>query len=74
MSSGMMRSCSYMSEILMIVMKGWAATASRIMSWFGSGIESRTVLVFLSLVSITVRSFNSFPVFGVVSGGTAFRP
>ena len=74
MSSGMMCSCSYASEILMIVMKGWAATASHIMSWFGSGIESRMVLAFLSLASIMVRSFNSFPVFVMDSSSMAFRP
>ena len=73
-SSGTMRSCSYASEISMMVMKGWAATTSRIISWLGNGVESRTVLAFRSHASITVRSFSSFPALGMDSSGTAFWP
>ena len=74
MSSGMTRSCSYTSEMSMMVMKGWAATTSRIISWLGSGVESRMVLAFRSRVLIMVWSFSSFPAFGMDNSGTAFWP
>ena len=72
MSSGIMGSCSYTSQMSMMVMKGWAATASRIISWLGSGIESRMVLVFRSRASIMVRSFSSFPALGWIIAAQHF--
>ena len=72
MSSGMIHSSSYASEMSMMVTKGWAATALHIISWLGSGVESRTV--FHSHMSIMVWSFSSFPALGMDNSGTAFQP
>ena len=62
------------SVMSMIEMNGWDATDSRIMSWFGRGVESITVLAFRSRASMTVRSFSSAPAFGIDSNGMVFRP
>ena len=74
MSSSTTRICSYASVMSIIDMNGWDATDSRIISWFGSGIELSTVLAFRSRASMMVRSFSSAPAFGIDNSGMAFRP
>jgi hypothetical protein len=43
-SSGMIHICLYVLDMSMINMKGWDATASHIISWFGNGVKLITVL------------------------------
>ena len=66
MSSGTTHICSYVSVISMIDMNGWDATNSYIISWFGSGVESSTVLAFHSHALMMVWSFSSHSMDGVL--------
>ena len=74
MSSGITCICSYASVMSITDVYLCDATASRIMSWFGSGVELSIVLAFLSRVSITVCNSSSVPAFGMASNGNAFLP
>ena len=74
MSSSITHICSYASVMSIMDVYLCDTTASRIMSWFGSGVESSIVLAFLSRTSITVRNLSSAPAFGMASNGNAFLP